>query len=192
MKQKFKFFILIGIAIFFIACNNDKIDSNLISSGSIMSDSAKEQEESLDKASYEELSDLFLDTKNINFNKEVLIIFGKNNCQYCDFLKDRIKNDNDLKQLINNNFNSYYVNTSYTKTHKIDFINKISNVKTETLASVFNVLATPTIIFLRKDGNVKYIYPGYTPEFKDLVLSVISKNDSMGNYLDIDKKLKSL
>lgn len=190
--QKFNILFLILFSTLFIACGDDNIDSSVISSGAVMSDEAREKEQNLDKASYAELADLFLDTKDISFNKDIMIVFGKNNCLYCDMLKDEIKKDETLKQTIKDNFNPYYVNTSYTKTHKIDFGSKVSNIRTIKLATIFNVNSTPTVVFLSKDGSVKYMYPGYTPQFKDLVANVIQKDSSMGNYANIDKQIQNL
>ncbi|RAX54687.1 hypothetical protein CCY99_02685 [Helicobacter sp. 16-1353] len=189
--QKFNILAL-TLSLFFIACSDDKIDSSLISSGAIMDEEAREIEQNLDKASYAELADLFLDTKDVAFDKDVLIVFGKNNCKYCDMLKDTIKNDANLKQIIKDNFNPYYINTSYTKTHNIDFGSKTSHIKTNDFASIFGINSTPAIIFLSKDGNVKYMYPGFTPQLKDLIINVTQKDSSMGNYVEIDKKIQNL
>ncbi|MDE6886000.1 MAG: thioredoxin fold domain-containing protein [Helicobacteraceae bacterium] len=191
MKQKFNF-LIIFISLFFIACGDDRIDSSVISGGSNMSKEAKEIEQNLDKHSYADLADVFLDTKDIRFDKEVLIIFGKNNCKYCDMLKDIIKKDDELKAMIKDNFNPYYINISYSKIHNIDFMNKKAQLSTNNLASIFSASSTPTIVFLSKDGSVKYIYPGFSPKFDSLVKEVISKNSSMGSYEAIDSALKKL
>lgn len=175
-----------------LGCSDDKIDSSIISSGSAMSSEAKDVEQNLDKASYAELSDLFLDTSSIDFSKDVLIVFGKNNCKYCDFLKDAIKIDDKLKGVIKDRFNPYYVNISYSKTHKIHFKDKEASVKTYDLASIFSANATPTIVFLNSDGSVKYILPGYAPKFDEIVSEVINSPKPMGDYLDINKKIQNL
>ncbi len=192
MKRKCNLWMLIVFSIVFIACSDDKVDSSIISNGSVMSKEAREIEQNLDKASYAELADLFLDTKDISFDKDVMLVFGKNNCTYCDILKEDIKKNSNLKQRIKDNFNPYYINTSYSKKHKIDWNNKQSIVSTQDFARIFSVNATPTIVFLSKNGSVKYMYPGYTPQFEYLVEAVIQQDNSMGSYSIIDSKLKAL
>lgn len=192
MMQKSNIFITLLFSLLLISCSDHKIDSDLISSGSTMSNEAKEVEKNLDKASYADVADVFLDTNEINFNKDVLLVFGKNNCQYCDMLKDMIKKDDSLKQLIKDNFNPYYINTSYLKKHTINFGNKQSNIDTHAFASLFSVDFTPSIVFLSKDGNVKYLLPGFTPKFKDLVSEVIKKDSAMGEYKDLNNRIHNL
>lgn len=187
-----KFNILFAVlVVLFVACN-DKIDSSVISSGAVMSEDAREIEQSLDKASYAELQDLFLDTKNINFDKNIFIIFGKNNCTYCDLLKKDIKNDTSIQQTIKDNFNPYYINISYSKTHNLNFADKTSQIKTRDFANLFNLESTPIIVLLNKDKTTKYLYPGYTNQLKSLLSDAISKDSAMGNYTLIDRKLGAL
>lgn len=192
MIQRFSLFFVILFSLLLVACSNDEIDSNVISNGSTMSPEAKEEEKDLDKVSYSDLLDVFLDTNKIDFNKNVLIIFGRNNCSYCDMIKDLIKQDDDLKQLIKDNFNPYYINISYSKIHEINFNDRQSKIDTNSIASLFSVNFTPTIVFLGKDGTVWYLFPGFTPKFKDLVLEVIKKNAPMGEYEDLNNKIRNI
>ena len=132
MKQVFRFQVFRFIVIcalgagIFSACDDKKIDSNIISQGSQMSAEAQENAKHLDKESYKDLADLFLDTSEIDFSREVLIIFGKNQCKYCDMLKDDIKKSPAIQAKIKEHFNPYYVNTSYDKVHRIVRNAKIS------------------------------------------------------------------
>ena len=192
MKQEFNIFFTILFSLLFISCSDNKIDSTLISSGSTMDSQAREAEKNLDKASYIDVADVFLDTNEINFNKDVLIIFGKNHCKYCDNLKDIIKKDENLKQIMKDNFNPYYINTSYLKTHLINFNDRQSRVNTSDIAQLFAVDFTPSIVFLSKNGDVKYLFPGFTTRFKDLVLDVTKKDSAMGQYEDLNKKIHNL
>lgn len=192
MKQKFNAFIAISFGLLLVSCGSDKVDSNLISSGSTMDTQAREVEKNLDKASYASIADVVLDTGEINFDKDVLIIFGRNNCLYCDMLKDIIKKDDELKQIMKDNFNPYYVNISYSKTHLINFNDRQSKADTKTIASLFSVNFTPSIVFLKKDGDVKYLLPGFTPKFKNLVLEVAKKDDAMGEYENLNRKIRNL
>lgn len=122
MKRIFRLFcayVAIISAIFFSGCDDKKITKNIISTGSAMSAEAIDKAKSLDKESYKELADLFLDTSEIDFSRDVLIIFGKNQCKYCDMMKDDIKKSPTIQAKIKENFNPYYVNTSYDKIHKL-------------------------------------------------------------------------
>ena len=71
MKQEFNIFFTILLSLLFVSCSDNKIDSTLISSGSTMDSQAREAEKNLDKASYVDVADVFLDTNEINFNKAV-------------------------------------------------------------------------------------------------------------------------
>ncbi len=192
MMQRFNVFFTIFFSLLLISCSDHKIDSDVISNGSTMSAEAREAEKNLDKASYADIADIFLDTNEISFDKNILIIFGKNNCQYCDMLKDMIKKDENLKQTIKDNFNPYYINISYSKIHSINFNDKQSKVDTGSIASLFAVDFTPSIVFLGRDGNVRYLFPGFTPKFKDLVLEVIRKDGPMGEYESLNNKIHNL
>ena len=120
MKQVFRVMAIFAVCVvIFSGCDDKKIDSNIISQGSEMSAEAQEKAKSLDKESYKDLADLFLDTATIDFSREVLIIFGKNQCKYCDMLKDDIKKSPAIQSKIKEHFNPYYVNTSYDKVHRI-------------------------------------------------------------------------
>ncbi|MGX2983020.1 thioredoxin fold domain-containing protein [Helicobacter sp. 23-1045] len=111
--------ILIVFCVLFLSACENKIDENIISKGSDFSAEAREKSQNLDKESYKDLAHLFLDTNEIDFSRGVLIIFGKNQCKYCDMLKDDIKKNPAVQGKIGENFNAYYINTSYQKTHKI-------------------------------------------------------------------------
>ena len=192
MKQRFSAVFIVLFGLLFVSCNDNKIDSSLISSGSVMDSKAREAEKNLDKGSYADVSDVFLDTNEINFDKDVLIVFSKNNCKYCDSIKDIVKKDENLKQTIKDNFNAYYINTSYLKTHLINLNNRQSKINTSDFAQIFAVDFTPSIVFLNKNGDVKYLFPGFTPRFKDMILDVISRDSAMGQYEDLNKKIQNL
>lgn len=189
MRQIFSI-LFIGIAL--VSCKDNNIDSSIISSGTKMSESAMQASQNLDKESYKEILNVVLDNNNISFDKDVLIIFGKNDCTYCDMLKSYIKTNADLQNMLKNDFNSYYINTSYDKVHNIIFGDKKVSISTSDLASMFGIDLTPTMVFFSKNAKVKYMFPGFSPKINDVVKSVISKKDAMGNYTDIDKKIQKL
>lgn len=205
MKQIYK--ILFVFTLFFIGCDEQKIDSTILSKGSQMSQEAIDLAKNFDKESYKDLADLFLDTSEIDFNKEVFIIFGKNQCKYCDMLKDEIKKNPALQETLKTHFNPYYINISYNKTHNFN-PQKDSNadstknaestqdstkqISTENLAHIFGVSSTPMIAFLDKNMNIKYIYPGFSLQIQEMLNSVISSNKAMGDYKSIDKQIEAI
>lgn len=205
MKQIYK--ILFIFTLFFIGCDEQKIDSTILSKGSQMSQEAIDLAKNFDKESYKDLADLFLDTSKIDFSKKVFIIFGKNQCKYCDMLKDEIKKNPALQDTLKTHFNPYYINISYNKTH--NFIpQKDSNadstknaestqdstkqISTENLAHIFGVSSTPMIAFLDKNMSIKYIYPGFSLQIQEMLNSVISSNKAMGDYKSIDKQIAAI
>lgn len=176
-------------------CNDKSIDSDIISMGSEMSKEALIKSKSLDKESYKELADLFLDTSEIDLGREVFIVFGKNKCTYCDMLKDEIKKNDALKAIIKEHFNPYYINISYDKVHTLkDFGDNKSkkSIATENLAKIFGVNSTPLIVFLHKNGRVKYVYPGFSLKLPQMIDDVIARGESMGDYANIDKSLNAI
>ena len=198
MKQVCRFVALCALcAGIFSGCDDKKIDSNIISQGSQMSAEAQEKAKSLDKESYKDLADLFLDTDEIDFSREVLIIFGKNQCNYCDMLKDDIKKSDEIRAKIKAYFNPYYVNISYDKVHNLrGFRGKDVKINSANLSQIFGVNATPQVVFLDKNGRVKYLFAGYTLQFKkmidDVVANVESNGAPLGDYATIDKALNAL
>lgn len=162
-----------------LGCDND--EHIRISSGDNLTHEHIQEAESLDKASYAGLEDVFLDTKHIaSFdNKLPLLIFGRNNCIYCEKLKDDIKDDPSLKKILQERFSPFYINMSYTKKHKLTLGDTDSILNTNALADMFfssTLRPTPTLIFLNQQGEVLYRLPGYLPNNELLkVLSFISE-----------------
>lgn len=156
-----KLFFLSSIAFLFISCSNEKIDSNLISSGTNYTKKDLEKSNQLDIKSYEEIAHLFKDNTQIKSDKKnMLIIFSANNCTYCDKLKEEIKLDEKVQNTIQNDFSSYYINISYKKIHSFS-TSHTSDFSTAELSSLYNIQATPTIVILNKKGQTMLNYPGF-------------------------------
>lgn len=163
------FLLLTLMLVFLLGCNND--ENVQISSGDNLTHEQIQEAESLDKASYAGLEDVFLDTKHIaSFdNKLPLLVFGRNNCIYCEKLKDDIKDDPTLKKMLQDHFSPFYINMSYTKKHRLTLGDQDSILNTDALADTFFGYAmrpTPTLIFLNQQGDVLYRLPGYLPNDK--------------------------
>ncbi|MCX2717760.1 thioredoxin family protein [Helicobacter sp. MIT 21-1697] len=160
-------------------CNDD--NEVKISQGTALKQEHIEQAENLDKQSYAGLENIFLDTKAIQGQegKITLLIFGKNNCIYCDKIKDDIKNNDSLKDTLKANFLPYYINISYTKNHTLQFQNTHSHnresasIPTSTLVETYvksPMRPTPTLVFLTPAGERIYELPGYLPSEQILIL----------------------
>ena len=180
------FFVALFTTLFLSGCGDDEIDANIFSSGSELTKEQKEANENMDKASYKGLENLFLDTANIDSNgKYLLMIFGKNNCQYCDMLKDDIKADTNLQNKIAKDFTPYYINVSYTKKHKLNVPDKNGKKEMEMttgyLAERYKIRPTPTIVFSDMDSKIIFSYPGYmAPSQFDTTLDFIVSKKWVG------------
>lgn len=180
-----------------LGCKND--EDVQISSGDNLTHEQIQKAESVDKASYAGLEDVFLDTKQIaSFDqKPPLLIFGRNNCLYCEKLKDDIKDTPALKATLQQHFSPFYINMSYTKRHKLTLGNADSTLDTNALADRFFNSAmrpTPTLIFLSQRGEVLYRLPGYLPYERILqILNFMSQpQTSKLSAQEISKQINSL
>ena len=162
------FFIL---SLVFVGCDNGekKISDQSFSSMSEMSAETKAQNQNLDKQSYQGLENVFQDSSELQtYGKYLMIVFGKNNCGYCDKLKEDIKSNQALQKMITDHFSPYYINISYEKEHHLLFSDhknqKEATLLTSELAGrIYQVYATPTIIFGDSKGKTIFIIPGYIP-----------------------------
>lgn len=191
MKLESKSWLLFALVLLFSACDS-KIDDNLISNGTNMSKEQQEIQQNLDTKTYEEIKDVVKDNQQIALDEKTVIIFGRNGCIYCDELKKDIQNNLELKEMLKNNFRLYYINTSYFKMHSIGNKNKTKEVSTQDIARTLNINLTPTIMFFNEDGNIKYIYPGYTNKFQDLLIEVKNTTSQDEKYKLINDSLSTL
>ncbi len=138
----------------------EKADSSISSSGANTTQERLEEMNSIDRNSYAEVADVFLETQHITTqDKPYFLVFGANGCLYCDRLKTLIKQDSQIKESLKNNFSPYYINLSYSKKHNVDFLNK--EVSTTKLGQIYGVRSTPTLVFLNANGDTLFVYPGY-------------------------------
>ncbi|WP_139532456.1 SoxW family protein [Helicobacter pylori] len=196
--------VLLLISLFLSACkssNKDKLDENLLSSGSQSSKELNDERDNIDKKSYAGLEDVFSDNKSISPNdKYMLLVFGRNGCSYCERLKKDLKNVKELHDYIKEHFSTYYVNISYSKEHDFKVGDKDKNdekeikMSTEELAQIYAVQSTPTIVLSDKTGKTIYELPGYMLSTQFLaVLEFIGdgKYQDTKNDEDLTKKLKA-
>lgn len=176
----FKTITLISLGIFLLAgCKSNEIKDNVISSGPKISKTNLEKAQKLDQASYKGLEHIFGDTANISSDgKPVILIFGKNNCKWCDKLKDEIKENLQTQTMLTKNFKTYYINLSYTKLHNLNYNGKTSQIETIELARNYQIRPTPTSIFLDANGKPIFAYPGYfTQSQMQVILNFIASNE---------------
>ncbi len=196
--------VLLLISLFLSACkssNKDKLDENLLSSGSQSSKELNDERDNTDKKSYAGLEDIFSDNKSISPNdKYMLLVFGRNGCSYCERLKKDLKNVKELRNYVKEHFSTYYINMSYTKEHDFKVGDKDKNdekeikMSTEELAQIYAVQTTPTIVLSDKTGKTIYELPGYMPSTQFLaVLEFIGSEEYQKTTSDKDfiKKLKA-
>ncbi|MGL2905054.1 SoxW family protein [Helicobacter pylori] len=196
--------VLLLISLFLSACksnNKDKLDENLLSSGSQSSKELNDERDNIDKKSYAGLEDIFSDNKSISPNdKYMLLVFGRNGCHYCERFKKDLKNVKELHDYVKDHFSAYYVNISYSKEHSFKVGDKDKNdekeikMSTEELAQIYAVQSTPTIVLSDKTGKTIYELPGYMPSTQFLaVLEFIGdgKYQDTKNDKDFIKKLKA-
>lgn len=161
-----------------MGCESEKPDLNLISKGSSTSQKAREANQNIDKNSYAEILPFLQDNTVIESDgkKVVLLMFGSNQCKYCDKLKAEIKENKNIGSLIKNNFLSYYINTSYKKEHR--FFSQ--TLQTQNLSELYSIRSTPTLIFLNPQGEMIFEIVGFMGGEKLMIaLEYISKNPNL-------------
>ena len=95
--------------------------------------------------------------------KEMLLVFGQDGDPYTDKLKEDILNDSDLESAIKEVVTPIYVDARGQKMHKFLHNGELMDVDTKTLVSIYNVSATPTLIFADKEAGHIFVVPGYMP-----------------------------
>ncbi len=113
--------------------------------------------------------DAFQDTAKIGpKDKYMIIVFGTNTDPYSDQLKKDIKNSPELQKRLKNDYSSYYLKAHENLRHKLFHENEYMDVDTKTMISIYNVTATPTMIFTDKNGKAVIMVPGYMPALQFL------------------------
>lgn len=143
----------------------EKESENIVSLGSEMSTTEIEKINNLDRASYAELEGIIKDNRTIDpEGKYLMIIFGVNGCLYCDQLKKTIKNSEEIRDKLKQNFAPYYINFSYIKPHQ--FVTNLTTnpIITTDLVRIYRVGPTPMIIFANQDSQTIFTHTGAIDE----------------------------
>lgn len=192
MKIKNLLYVLI-LAFLIVGCE-EKLDSNIISSGAKSTQEQLDALQNVDKNSYKEVADVFLDTQKISTkdNKPYFLVFSANGCIYCDKLKALIRDDNEIKKILKNDYSPYYINLSYSKSHSVDFLKDIQ--ETSELGRLYNIKPTPTLVFVSPHGKTLFVYPGYMPKERFLATLEFLKTPNLEtkDEKEIAKELQEL
>ncbi len=95
--------------------------------------------------------------------KAMLIVFGQSNDPYTTQLQKDVVNNPTLAKAIKDNLTPFYINASSNKLHKFMHNGELMDVDTKTLASIYGVSSTPTLIFIDENAKAIFAVPGYMP-----------------------------
>jgi len=133
-----------------------------------------------------DLSDVFKDAVTIApQGKYEITIFESDDCPYCAKMNNDILNSKELRNRLKNEFTTYSLNAAKNRMHKLQHEGKDLDVDTKTLISIYNVQATPTLIFSDKKGKSIFVVPGYMPTKQFLVTLDFIKEQK---WLGLDRK----
>ncbi len=171
-------FCILSLAFLVSGCE-DKVDSNIVSSGAKNTQEQLDVLQNVDKNSYKEVADVFLDTQEIatTGNKPYFLVFAANGCIYCDKLKELIRDDSEVKATLQENYSPFYINLSYSKSHNVAFLGKTK--ETSELGRTYNIKPTPTLVFVAPSGETLFVYPGYMPKERFLATLNFLKDPSL-------------
>ena len=95
--------------------------------------------------------------------KEMLLLFGQDGDPYTQKIKDDVVSDTVLATQITETVTPIYVDARGQKQHKFQHNGEMMDVDTKTLISIYNVTATPTLIFADSEASHIFVVPGYMP-----------------------------
>jgi thioredoxin-related protein len=135
---------------------------------------------------YSTLNGVFKDSVNIAPNgKYEITIFETNDDPYSAKLRSEIFNSKKLSGRLKDEFTTYSLDARNNRMHKLKHEGKDLDADTKTLISIYNVTATPTIIFSDKKGKSIFVVPGYMPTKQFLVTLDFVKEQK---WLGLDRK----
>ncbi len=95
--------------------------------------------------------------------KEMLLLFGQESDPYTQKIKDDVVSDTALAAQITETVTPIYIDARGQKRHKFQHNGEMMDVDTKTLVSIYNVTATPTLIFTDSEAGHIFVVPGYMP-----------------------------
>ncbi len=115
----------------------------------------------------------------------MLLVFGQPSDPYTQKLQKDINSNPKLANMIKKSLTAVYIDASLQKRHKFMHSGELMDVDTKTLISIYHINATPTLIFIDKEGKSIFIVPGYMPP-KQFIATLKFVNE--GVWRDKDRK----
>jgi len=116
------------------------------------------------KAEVSKFYTIFKDAAKIaTEGKEMLLLFGQESDPYTQKLKDDVVSDVELAEKITATVTPIYIDARGAQQHKFQHNGELMDVDTRTLVSIYNVTATPTLIFTDSEAGHIFVVPGYMP-----------------------------
>jgi len=138
----------------------------------------KEVSKTAPKAEVSKFYTIFKDAAKIaTEGKEMLLLFGQDSDPYTQKIKDDVVSDAALAAEITETVTPIYVDARGQRQHKFQHNGEMMDVDTKTLISIYNVTATPTLIFADSEASHIFVVPGYMPpkQFKATLAFVKQK-----------------
>lgn len=187
MNKVFKKSFCIAILGFCCVMSGCKDGNISISDGEQSTKELDTKLENIDVAGYKGLEDIISNNVRIESDsKPIMLIFGVNNCKYCEILKQDMRDNQKLHDFIKDNFVTYYVNTSYSKTHEVAYMQK--SLKSDDLARYYGAVKTPLIIWLESDGTRILKLDGYDANYFNAMLQFVN-NKGYGDEKNSEKRM---
>ena len=96
-------------------------------------------------------------------NKPLLLVFGQPADPYTQKLQADVTDNAELAKAITDTMTPVYINAAAQKRHKFLHNGDMMDVDTKTLASIYHLEATPTLIFMDDKSQSIFMVPGYMP-----------------------------
>lgn len=130
-----------------------------------------------------DIDSIFLDSRDIEIkDKPVMLIFGKDDCYYCDVLSASLVSNATIQGYINLNFSAYYINIDDKKKHTLPYLN-LNRTSSLNLAKIYEVKALPLIVFISNENQKEIMrVVGFIGESRIINLLEFVNNDVWKNF----------
>lgn len=95
--------------------------------------------------------------------KPMLLVFGQSADAYTQKLQADVTDNAELAKAIQEITTPIYINAGAVKRHKFMHNGDMMEVDTKTLVSIYQLTATPTLIFTDEKAQSIFVVPGYMP-----------------------------
>lgn len=136
-----------------------------------------------------DIESIFDSSKITLDDKPIMLIFGKNDCYYCDILTASLVSNDTIEGYITLNFGAYYINIDDKKKHSISFLN-LSRASSLEVAKIYDIKALPMIIFIAPDKSEIMRVVGFPGEARIINLLEFVNNDIWKNYPSKNERIQ--